>query len=65
MNIIDRTVAPQVHTITGVTLPPQSVQTLSNGVRLHILDRDDMEVVRLAWYGMTANPCAARLSPCR
>lgn len=45
--MIDRTVAPETHQITGSPLPEQSVRTLANGVRLYILDRPDMDVLRI------------------
>jgi len=48
MTQINRDIPPQVHNVTDICLPQLTTQTLDNGLTLHILDRPDMDVMRLS-----------------
>lgn len=44
---LDRTIAPEVHDIGALTIPPLTTVQLANGAKLHIVDGGDAEVTRL------------------
>ncbi|MCM1520681.1 MAG: insulinase family protein [Lachnoclostridium sp.] len=44
---LDRTIAPEVHEIGNLTIPPLTEIDLAGGAKLHIVDGGDSEVTRL------------------
>lgn len=55
MSKLDRTVAPFVHDTADISLLSEQIVTLATGVKLHLLDQDSQNLVRLSllWEGGT------------